>query len=223
MTDLQFGAFLAPHHPIGESPTLQLQSDLELVAHLDRLGYDEFWCGEHHSTGWEVIASPEIFLAAAAERTERIMLGTGVISLPYHHPFMVAQRLVQLDHQSRGRVIFGSGPGALPSDAHTLGIDPMVQRDRQDEAMGIIRRLFEEDERFSYDSEWFRLRDARLQMKPLQKNMEFAVASIRSPSGMTLAGKHRTGVLSIGAMTKSGIQALPTQWGFAEESAKKLW
>ena len=221
MTDLRFGAFLAPHHPIGESPTLQLQSDLELVAHLDRLGYDEFWCGEHHSTGWEVIASPEIFLAAAAERTERIMLGTGVISLPYHHPFMVAQRLVQLDHQSRGRVIFGSGPGALPSDAHTLGIDPMVQRDRQDEAMGIIRRLFEEDERFSYDSEWFRLRDARLQMKPLQKNMEFAVASIRSPSGMTLAGKHRTGVLSIGAMTKSGIQALPTQWGFAEESAKK--
>ena len=90
MTDLRFGAFLAPHHPIGESPTLQLQSDLELAAHLDRLGYAEFWCGEHHSTGWEVIASPEIFLAGVAERTERIMLGTGVISLPYHHPFMVA-------------------------------------------------------------------------------------------------------------------------------------
>ena len=221
MTDLRFGAFLAPHHPIGESPMLQLQSDLELAAHLDRLGYDEFWCGEHHSTGWEVIASPEIFLAGVAERTERIMLGTGVISLPYHHPFMVAQRLVQLDHQSRGRVIFGSGPGALPSDAHTLGIDPMVLRDRQDESMGIIRRLFEEENRFSYDAEWFRLRDARLQMKPLQENMEFAVASIRSPSGMTLAGKHKAGVLSIGAVTKTGIQALPLQWEFAEESALK--
>ncbi len=221
MADLRFGAFLAPHHPIGENPTLQIQSDLEFVEHIEKLGYDEFWCGEHHSTGWEIIASPELFLAAAAERTGRIMLGTGVVSLPYHHPYMVAQRIVQLDHQSRGRVIFGSGPGALPSDAHTLGIDPMVQRDRQDESMGIIRRLFEDEERFSYESEWFTLRDAKLQLKPLQKNIEFAVASIVSPSGMTLAGKHKAGVLSIGSLSKDGIRALPLQWSFAEESAAK--
>ena len=175
MLNMRFGAFLAPHHPIGEHPTLQLQGDLELVAHMDKLGYDEFWCGEHHSTGWEVIASPEIFLAAAAERTQRIKLGTGVISLPYHHPFMVAQRLVQLDHQSRGRLIFGSGPGALPSDAHTMGIDPMVLRDRQDEAMGIIKKLLNGEDRFSYDSEWFKLRNAKLHLRPLQENIEFAV------------------------------------------------
>ena len=221
MADLRFGAFLAPHHPIGQNPTLQIQSDLEFVEHLERLGYDEFWCGEHHSTGWEVIASPELFLAAAAERTHRIMLGTGVVSLPYHHPFMVAQRIVQLDHQSRGRVIFGSGPGALPSDAHTMGLDPMLLRDRQDEAIGIIRRLFEEDERFSSESDWFTLRDAKLQLKPLQKDMEFAVASIVSPSGMTLAGKHETGVLSVGSLSRDGIRALPLQWSFAEESAVK--
>ena len=221
MTKMRFGAFLAPHHPIGENPTLQFQSNLELVQLLDHLGYEEFWCGEHHSTGWEIIASPELFLAAAAERTQRIRLGTGVVSLPYHHPFMVAQRMVQLDHQSRGRVIFGSGPGALPSDAHTLGIDPMVLRDRQDEAMGIIRRLFTENERFSYESEWFKLNDAKLQLKPLQEDMEFAVASIVSPSGMTLAGKHRAGVLSIGSLTQDGIRALPLQWSFAEESAAK--
>ena len=221
MTSLKFGAFLAPHHPIRENPTLQLQSDLELTTHLDDLGYDEFWCGEHHSTGWEIIASPELFLAAAAERTHRIKLGTGVISLPYHHPFMVAQRLVQLDHQSKGRLIFGSGPGALPSDAHTLGIDPMLLRDRQDEAIGIIRRLFQEEERFSYESNWFKLQDAKLQLKPLQKNMGFVVASLRSPSGMTLAGKYEAGVLSIGAMGEEGVQALPLQWSFAEESAIK--
>ena len=218
---MRFGAFLAPHHPIGEHPTLQLQSDLELVAHMDRLGFDEFWCGEHHSTGWEVIASPELFLAAAAERTHRIRLGTGVVSLPYHHPFMVAQRMAQLDHQSRGRVIFGSGPGALPSDAHTLGVDPMVLRDRQDEAIGVIRQLFEASERFTVESEWFTLRDAKLQLKPLQKNMEFTVASLVSPSGMTLAGKHGIGVLSIGSTSQAGIQALPLQWSFAEEAAEK--
>ena len=221
MSEKKFGAFLAPHHPIGEHPTLQLQSDLELVSHMDRLGFDEFWCGEHHSTGWEVIASPELFLAAAAERTSRIRLGTGVISLPYHHPFMVAQRIVRLDHQSRGRFMFGSGPGALPSDAHTLGVDPMLLRDRQDEAMGVIRRLLEEDERITVESEWFTLRDAKLQLKPVQKDMEFAVASLISPSGMTLAGKHSAGVLSIGSTSTAGIQALPLQWSFAEESAEK--
>ncbi len=221
MADLRFGAFLAPHHPIGEHPMLQFQSNLEFVEQLERLGYDEFWCGEHHSTGWEMIASPELFLAAAAERTNRIMLGTGVVSLPYHHPYMVAQRIVQLDYQSRGRVIFGSGPGALPSDAHTMGIDPMTQRDRQDEAMGVIKRLFEGGDPFTYESDWFKLRDAKLQLKPLQKNIEFAVASIVSPSGMTLAGKHEAGILSIGSMTKAGIRALPMQWSFAEESAAK--
>jgi len=96
MARLKFGGFLAPHHPIGEHPMLQFRRDLDLAEHLDRLGYDEFWCGEHHSTGWEIIASPEMFLAAAGERTHRIKLGTGVVSLPYHHPFNVAQRIVQL-------------------------------------------------------------------------------------------------------------------------------
>ena len=221
MSKIRFGAFLAPHHPIGENPLLQFQSNLEFAKLLDRLGYDEFWCGEHHSTGWEMIASPELFLAAVAEHTHRIMLGTGVVSLPYHNPFMVAQRIIQLDYQSRGRVIFGSGPGALPSDAHTLGFDPMLLRDRQDEAMGVIRKLFEGKERITYESDWFTLRDAKLQLLPLQEDMEFAVASMVSPSGMTLAGKHRAGVLSIGSMTKAGMRSLPNQWSFAEESATK--
>lgn len=221
MSRLKFGAFLAPHHPIGESPTLQFQRDLDLAEHLDRLGYDEFWCGEHHSSGWEVIASPEMFLAAAGQRTHRMMLGTGVVSLPYHHPFNVAQRLVQLDHMTGGRAIFGSGPGALPSDAYTLGIDPMQQRDQQDEAIAVIKRLLRGEDRFDYECDWFTLKDAKLQLLPLQEEMQFAVASMISPSGMTLAGKHETGVLSIGSMSTAGLQALPTQWSFAEESAAK--
>ena len=125
MARLKFGAFLAPHHPIGEHPMLQFRRDLDFVEQIDALGFDEFWCGEHHSSGWEMIASPEMFLAAAGERTKRIRLGTGVVSLPYHHPFNVAQRMVQLDYMTGGRAIFGSGPGALASDAHTLNIDPM--------------------------------------------------------------------------------------------------
>ena len=220
MARMGFGAFLAPHHPIGENPTLQFRRDLKFVEHLDELGYDEFWCGEHHSSGWEMIASPEMFLAAAGERTKRIRLGTGVISLPYHHPYNVAQRMVQLDHMTGGRAIFGSGPGALPSDAHTLGIDPMTQRDRQDDAIDVIRRLFK-GERITKETEWYTLQDAALQLLPLQEDMEFVVASQVSPSGMTLAGKYGIGIISLGSMSSQGLLSLPTQWGFAEQAAAK--
>ncbi|MBY0321720.1 MAG: LLM class flavin-dependent oxidoreductase [Reyranella sp.] len=220
MPRMGFGAFLAPHHPIGENPTLQFRRDLKFVEHLDELGYDEFWCGEHHSSGWEMIASPEMFLAAAGERTKRIKLGTGVISLPYHHPYNVAQRMVQLDHMTGGRAIFGSGPGALPSDAHTLGIDPMTQRDRQDDAIDVIRRLFK-GERITKKTEWYTLQDAALQLLPLQEDMEFVVASQVSPSGMTLAGKYGIGIISLGSMSSQGLLSLPTQWNFAEQAAAK--
>ncbi len=216
---LRFGTFLAPHHPTGEHPTLMFQRDLDFAAHLDRLGYDEFWCGEHHSSGWETIASPEMFLAAAAQVTHTIRLGTGVVSLPYHHPFNVAQRIVQLDHMSRGRAMFGSGPGALPSDARVHGIDPILLRDRQDEALGVIIRLLRGDDRFSQESDWFELHDAKLQLLPVQEQVPMATASMISPSGMQLAGKYGIGVLSIGSNSTEGIQALPTQWGFAEEAA----
>ena len=220
MSRLGFGAFLAPHHPLGEHPMLQYRRDLDFTAHLDKLGFDEFWCGEHHSSGWEMIASPEMFLAAAGERTSRIKLGTGVISLPYHHPFNVAQRMVQLDHMTGGRAIFGSGPGALSSDAHAIGLDPMTLRDRQDEAIDVIRRLMK-GERVTAKSDWFTLQDAALHMLPLQEDMPFAVASQISPSGMTLAGKYGIGIISIGSLSSEGLQSLPTQWGFAEAAAKK--
>ena len=218
---MKFGAFLAPHHPVGENPMLQFRRDLDLVVQLEQLGFSEFWCGEHHSSGWEMIASPEMFLAAAGERTARIRLGTGVVSLPYHHPFNVAQRIVQLDHMTGGRVIFGSGPGALPSDAHTFAIDPMVLRDRQDEALGVILRLLRGEPRFSYETDWFKMKDAQLQLLPVQEKIPAATASMVSPSGMTLAGKHGTGALSIGSMASEGITALATQWDFAEDAAKK--
>ena len=218
---MRFGAFLAPHHPVGENPMLQFRRDLDLVEQLDKLLFDEFWCGEHHSSGWEMIASPEMLLAAAGERTSRIKLGTGVISLPYHHPFNVAQRIVQLDHMTAGRVIFGTGPGALPSDAHTFDIDPMLLRDRQDEALGVVLRLLRGEPRFSYETDWFTMKDAQLQLLPVQDQLPAATASMVSPSGMTLAGKYGIGVLSIGSMASEGITALATQWDFAEDAALK--
>jgi len=217
---MNFGIFMAPFHRKGENPTLALQRDLQLVEHLDRLGYDEAWIGEHHSAGWEIIASPEVFIAAAGERTTNIRLGTGVVSIPYHHPFHVADRMVLLDHLTRGRVMFGVGPGALPSDAYMLGIDPTKQRQRMDEGLGVILQLLTSEEGVSYECEWFTLRDARLQLKPYQRpTMPIAVASTLSPSGMTCAGKHGAGVLSVASYSEQGLQALTTQWSFAEQAA----
>jgi len=159
-----------------------------------------------------------MFLAAASERTHRIRLGTGVVSLPYHHPFHVAQRIVQLDHMSNGRAMLGTGPGALASDAHMLGLDPMLLRDRQDEGIAVLRRLLA-GERFTYECDWFQMYDARLHIRPIQREIPQTVASMISPSGMTLAGKYGMGILSIGSMTTAGIQSLPLQWSFAEEAA----
>ena len=216
---LEFGAFLAPHHPLGEHPTLQFRRDLEFAAHLDRLGFEEFWVGEHHSSGWEMIASPEMFLAAAGEHTERIRLGTGVVSLPYHHPFNVAQRMVQLDHMTRGRAMFGSGPGALPSDARTLGIEPMrsaIARTRRSASSCGCSAARSASATTASGS---RCATPSCRSFRVQSDMPVTVASSISPSGMQLAGKYGIGVLSIASTSTEGIQALPTQWGFAEEAA----
>lgn len=216
---LKDGIFLAPFHPIDEDPTLAIQRDLELIEHLDRLGYEEAWVGEHHSAGFEIIASPELFIAAAAERTKRIRLGTGVVSLPYHHPLTAANRILQLDHQTRGRVMFGVGPGLLPSDAFQMGIDPSTQRDRMVEAVEVILRLFK-GERVTHKSDWFTLQDATCQLKPYSwPHPEIAVASSVTPSGGKLAGKHGFGMLCVAATQAGGYDALGINWKIANETA----
>jgi limonene 1,2-monooxygenase len=217
---MKFGIFLAPFHPIGENPTLALERDFQLIEKLDALGYDEAWIGEHHSGGWETIASPEVFIAAAAARSRHIKLGTGVISLPYHHPLMVADRMVLLDHITRGRVLFGVGPGSLPMDALMLGIETTVQRPRMNEALAIIIRLFTEDEPITYESDWFTLRQARIQLKPFTKpHMPIAVAAVQSPAGMVAAGQHGAGVLTMDVPRGKDLAAMADFWSIAEETA----
>jgi limonene 1,2-monooxygenase len=218
---LRFGIFLAPFHPVGQNPTLALQRDFELIEWLDRLGYDEAWIGEHHSAGYEIIACPEVFIAAAAERTRRIKLGTGVVSLPYHHPLMVADRIMQLDHQTRGRVMFGVGPGALPSDAFMMGIEVDRQRDMMDEALAALVPLLR-GETVNMETDWFRLRNARLQLAPFTKpHIEIAVASQVSPAGARAAGKYGLSLLSLGATTTGGFNALASNWEICEGKARE--
>lgn len=218
---LRNGIFLAPFHPVDEDPTLCIQRDLELIEYLDRLGYEEAWVGEHHSAGYEIIASPELFIAAAAERTKRIMLGTGVVSLPYHNPLMSANRILQLDHQTKGRVMFGVGPGLLPSDAFQMGIDPSTQRDRMVEGIEVILKLFA-GERVTQKSDWFNLVDATCQLRPYTwPHPEICVASSVTPSGGKLAGKHGFGMLCVAATQANGYDALGVNWKVANDVASE--
>ncbi len=214
---MRFGIFLPPMHRTGVNPTLLLHRDLELIEWLDKLGYDEAWIGEHHSAGSELIASPEVFIAAAAQRTTRIKLGTGVNSLPYHHPLILADRIVMLDHLTRGRMMFGAGPGQLTSDAAMLGIPPDRQRPRMEESFDVIMRLFR-GETVTKHTDWFICDEAVLQMKPYS-NFQIAVASSISPSGSKLAGRYGTGLLSIAATEPAAFQVLDYNFNVWQEEA----
>lgn len=219
MSKLRSGIFLAPFHPVDEDPTRAIRRDIELIEWLDKLGFEEAWIGEHHSAGYEIIASPELFIAAAAERTNRIKLGTGVVSLPYHNPLMAANRIIQLDHMTQGRVMFGVGPGLLPSDAYMLGIEVAKQRERMVESLEVILRLFK-GETVTAETEWFKLNKAKLQLRPFSDPYpEVAVASSVTPSGGKLAGAHGLGMLCVAATNTAGYDALGINWEVANKVA----
>ncbi len=218
---LKTGIFLAPFHPLHENPLLALDRDMELLVHLDRQNYHEAWIGEHHSGGYEIIACPEMFIAAAAERTRHIRLGTGVVSLPYHNPFTVAGRMMQLDYMTRGRAMFGVGPGSLVYDATKMGLKAEDQRRKLDESLDVIMDLMQ-GRMVTKKTDWFDLQEARLQFKSYtQPMMEMAVASSRSPTGALAAGKHGIGMLSIGGTSDDALKAHANNWQVYEETARR--
>ncbi len=216
---MRFGAFVAPHVPPDENPILAFEHDMDIVEYLDKLNYDEAWIGEHHSGGWEITASPELFIAGAAQRTRTIRLGTGVSSLPYHHPYQLADRIRQLDYMTRGRTMFGVGPGSLPSDAYMQGIPTAKARDRMEEAIPVLLKLLA-GEKVTAKTDWFELNEAQLQFLPYNdRGVEMSVASQVSPTGALAAGRHGLGLLSIGATSAGAFNMLASNWAIAEETA----
>ena len=218
---MRFGIFLAPFHKPGTNPTLALEQDLELIQWLDRCGYDEAWFGEHHSAGSEISASPELMIAVAAERTKHIKLGTGVVSMSYHNPLWVAERIVQLDHLTRGRVMLGMGPGSLPSDGAMIGVSQKDSRRYLEEALGVVTQLLRTEEPVNFKNDRWDLNDARLHLRPYSNPLfDIVVPAVASPTGPKLAGMHGVGLLSIGATTAAGFDALALHWDVMEQQAK---
>jgi limonene 1,2-monooxygenase len=219
---MRFGVFHAPYHlPMGQNPTLALRRDVEFVRHLDSLGFDEAWIGEHHSCGCEMITDPMIFISHVAPQTSHIKLGTGVLSLPYHNPLWVADRAILLDHLTRGRFMLGLGPGALTTDAYMIGIDPLEQRNALEEDVDVLKRLLA-GETVSAQTPRYHLVEARTQLRPFS-GFEVAVAAVASPTGPRIAGKYGDGILSIGAtmsaMAPDGVDTLALHWDVMEQRA----
>jgi limonene 1,2-monooxygenase len=212
---------MAPFHAPGRNPTAALERDLDMVEHLDRLGYDEAWFGEHHSAGTEIICSPEIMIAAAAQRAHRIHFGTGVTSLSYHNPLWAADRIRLLDHLTRGRTIFGVGPGSLPTDSAMIGLDPTDTRELLDQNLDIVVRLLR-GETVSATTKTHTLVDARLQLASYSpEGVKLTVAAVASPTGPRLAGTYGLGLLCIGAtLSPDGFDALAHHWNVVEERAR---
>lgn len=216
---MRFGIFLAPFHKPGINPTLALQQDVELIQWLDRCTYDEAWCGEHHSAGSEISASPEILIAHCAALTRHIRLGTGVVSVSYHNPLWVAERIVMLDHLTRGRAMLGVGPGSLPTDGIMVGLSQKDTRRLLEEGLDVIMRLLRTEEPVTFRNDRWDLREARLHLRPLS-GIEVAVPAVASPTGAKLAGRHGIGMLSVGATTAAGFDALALHWDVVEEEAR---
>jgi limonene 1,2-monooxygenase len=218
---LKFGTFMAPFHcPVGQDPTAAYERDLDVIRHMDTLGFEEAWVGEHHSCGHELIPDPFIFIAWAANQTRHIKLGTGVVSLPYHNPLWVADRALFVDRLLRGRFMLGLGPGALPTDATMIGLSLEEQRTAFEEDVDVLMAILR-GEKVTAETSRYRLIDAQTQFAPFS-DFDIVVAAIASPTGPRAAAKNGINLMSVGATAKGGFDALALHWDVMEERAPQF-
>jgi limonene 1,2-monooxygenase len=194
---VRFGLFLMPEPFPWSNWTLSYDLKLEEMALADRLGYDEVWVGEHHTGAYENIPAPDIFIAKASAVTHRIALGTGTINLPYHDPFMVAERLAFLDHLTHGRLIYGFGGGGLVSDKRFFHLDPNEGTPRLREALDIIEALYASTDYINFDGKFWNVDHKRIQVRPYQESPQFAIAGMSGVHNFDLCGSRGYGALSI--------------------------
>lgn len=180
-----FGCFLPPLHDPAISPYAALQQDIELCGLVDDLGFDEIWLGEHHSSGWSTLSSPDLLIAALARETRRIRFATGVIPLPYHHPVHTAERILLLDHLTAGRAILGCGTGTYVHDMEMIGVDPGSLRAHFRAALEVVQALIN-GQTVDTTTPWFTAKKAVLQLRPLRGSIETVVASSLSDEAIEL-------------------------------------
>ncbi len=143
---MQLGMFTMPLHPPGRPMADTIEEDRQAVLLADQLGFSETWCGEHYSSAAEPIASPLAFFSSLVHQTEQIKFGTGVLNLPQVHPAQIAAQVAQFDHLSRGRYLFGVGPGGLGSDFELMKLtDRQVRAEMMMESIETIQKIWSQE------------------------------------------------------------------------------
>ena len=227
---MELGYFAMPLHPPGSDFTQTIRDDMEQIVLLDSLGYREAWIGEHFTSAWENIPSPELFIAEALARTEHIVLGTGVTCLPNHNPFHIAHRIAQLDHQAQGRFRWGIGSGATPLDFAVFGVDDEAGEHRPLtlETLDMVLRIWEGLPPGDYENKFWRFTMPPpmeelgfwVHLKPYQQpHPPIAVAGLTSRSEtLILAGERGWIPMSINYVPP---WVLKTHWEAVVEGASR--
>jgi alkanesulfonate monooxygenase SsuD/methylene tetrahydromethanopterin reductase-like flavin-dependent oxidoreductase (luciferase family) len=221
--------FLMPVHDPAKPPAQCYDEDLELIVRAEELGFTEFWVGEHHSSSYENIVMPEIFIGRALGITKAIRLGAAPVCLQYHHPAHVACRLAFLDHLSHGRLNVCFGPGAIPTDMEMYGVDPKQSGAMVAEAITIITTIWTTDPPYTIDGQFWHVHVSKQLipelgvgafLKPLQRpHPPVAVPVInRNSAGVRLAGEKGYRPISH-HMVASNV--LANHWQTYEEGARK--
>jgi len=184
--ELRFGVFSMPAFRPSANWYLRHQQIIDLAEHIEELGFDEYWVGEHHSGGVESVPQPDTLLAMMAQATETLKLAFGTVNLPYYinEPFNVAERMAFLDHLSKGRVVYGYGGGSLPPDFAMFNVGDDM-KDRMWEAMDVIETYLDAEEPTDYEGEFYSYEDHLVQVPPYQADRDSAVAGMTSLSTFT--------------------------------------
>lgn len=221
---MKFSFFSMPLHLPNENPALAFKRDIDLIKTADDLGYDGFFVGEHHTAAWENIPSPELFLSKASAYAKRIQLGSSLVSLPFHHPFNVAERFAFLDHLTEGRAVLGVGPCSLPPDVKLYGIPPQELNPMMRESLEIIDLLLKSDEPISYSGKYWNIKDMFIQLKSFQQpRLPYATASVGSERSIEFASMYDMHLWSL-ALENTPPNSIhwSKQWQKAQEISEKL-
>ena len=164
---MEFGVF--DHLDLSTAPLGELyESRLKLIEAYDRLGIHRYHLAEHHATPLGLAPSPSVFLAAVAQRTQRLRFGPLVYTLSLHHPLRVAEEICMLDHMSRGRFELGVGRGVSPHEVAYYGVDPAKAQAMYVEALQVILQALA-GRALSFAGEHYTFHDVPIELEPVQR------------------------------------------------------
>jgi alkanesulfonate monooxygenase SsuD/methylene tetrahydromethanopterin reductase-like flavin-dependent oxidoreductase (luciferase family) len=179
-----------------------IEETIEQCVLADRMGFDYVWFVEHHFlTGFSMSPCPEVILGALSRLTKRIRLGFGVVILPYHHPVRVAERVAMVDHLSKGRVDFGTGRSA-PYEQTGMGIDPRETRERWEESLRMIPKIWESGQ-FSWEGKFWQVPPREVLPKPFQRPHPPIWVAAMQPATYQLAAEKGIGVMALAVSAPS--------------------